>query len=181
VKARLPSGAEVLAPAPPHPEARFVVLDAQAAAAVADARARLGPSPSIDAIVRFVDAFIVKKDVSRSFDVASVVARRREGDCTEHAVLLAALARTFGIPARVVEGIAVMELEGRVYAFGHAWVEVYRDGAWQPADAALVGAGARVYLPLELLSDESPSYFMSSMRTAAGTLAVRGVLVTDKP
>jgi transglutaminase-like putative cysteine protease len=146
---------------------------------IAEARARLGPAPSVEGVVRFVDAFIIKKDVSRSFDVASVVARRREGDCTEHAVLLAALARALGIPARVAEGIVLMEVQRRVYAFGHAWVEVYRDGAWQPADAALVGGGPRVYLPLQLLTDETPSYFMSSARTTAGTLAVRGVVVTD--
>src|SRR6185436_11363532 len=118
----------------------------------------LGAAPTVDALVQFVDKFIVKKSVARSFDVASVVARRREGDCTEHAVFLAALARAFGIPSRVAEGIVLVEVERRVYAFGHAWAEVYRDGAWQPADAALAGAGPRVYLPLELLADETPSY-----------------------
>ncbi len=146
---------------------------------IAAARAQLGPKPSVEGLVGFVDAFIVKKDLSRSFDLASVVARRREGDCTEHAVLLAALARAFGIAARVAEGIVLVDVQRNVYAFGHAWVEVYRQGTWRPADAALVGAGPRVYLPLELLWDETPSYVMSIARTAAGTLAVRGVVVTD--
>ena len=45
VRARLLDGSEALAPAPPHPEARFVVLDETTAAAVDDQRARLASRP----------------------------------------------------------------------------------------------------------------------------------------
>jgi transglutaminase-like putative cysteine protease len=31
----------------------------------------------------------------------------------------------FGIPARVVVGLMLVGADGRVAAFGHAWVEVY--------------------------------------------------------
>jgi hypothetical protein len=55
----------------------------------------------------------------------------REGDCTEHAVLLAALCRAAGIPARVVMGLEyVMGVWG-----GHAWNEVWIAGTWYPLDA----------------------------------------------
>ena len=54
------------------------------------------------------------------------------GDCNEHAVLFAALARAAGLPARVVAGI--------VYADGvflyHAWNEVWLADGWVSVDAA---------------------------------------------
>ena len=59
----------------------------------------------------------------------------RMGDCNEHAVLLAALARAAGIPAEVEAG--VVYLRGRF--FYHAWNVFYlRDwGGWVTADAVL--------------------------------------------
>jgi hypothetical protein len=55
-----------------------------------------------------------------------------EGDCNEHAVLLAALARAAGLPARAVAG--VVYIDGAFYY--HAWNEVWL-GSWVSADAAL--------------------------------------------
>lgn len=62
-----------------------------------------------------------------------------EGDCTEHAVLLAALARAVNIPARVVTGLAYSTRFGsRRHVFvPHAWVIAWVDGRWQGYDAAL--------------------------------------------
>lgn len=54
----------------------------------------------------------------------------REGDCNEHAVLLAALARAAGIPCRVEAGLVY--LKGRFYY--HAWNLVYV-GRWITVDA----------------------------------------------
>lgn len=54
----------------------------------------------------------------------------REGDCNEHAVLLAAMARAAGIPARVETGLVY--LNGRFYY--HAWNLLYL-GEWVTADA----------------------------------------------
>ena len=53
------------------------------------------------------------------------------GDCTEHASLLGALAKSAGIPARSVFGIVYHE--GRFYY--HAWVEAWA-GTWVPVDPA---------------------------------------------
>lgn len=142
------------------------------------ARAQLGSSPSIDQLVHFVDRYIDKKGFERGYDIASVVARRREGDCTEHAVLLTALARASRIPARVAEGLVLLEVEGRVVAFGHAWVEVYRGGAWRPADAALSGPQPRIYLPLEITTDEGPGFAFAMTQTGAGTIGVRRVIIS---
>jgi transglutaminase-like putative cysteine protease len=54
----------------------------------------------------------------------------RVGDCNEHAVLLAALARAAGIPARIEAGLVY--LKGRFYY--HAWDLIYL-GKWVTADA----------------------------------------------
>jgi hypothetical protein len=59
----------------------------------------------------------------------------RVGDCNEHAVLLAALARAAGIPAEVEAGLVY--LRGRFYY--HAWNVLYLPdrGGWVTADAVL--------------------------------------------
>ncbi|HNX26877.1 MAG TPA: transglutaminase domain-containing protein, partial [Phycisphaerae bacterium] len=67
-------------------------------------------------IRNFVRGYITHKDLSVGFASAMEVARSRTGDCTEHAVLTAALCRAAGIPARVVFGI--------VYV--HGWLN-YKD------------------------------------------------------
>lgn len=67
-----------------------------------------------------------------SIPSALQVLETRAGDCNEHAVLFAALARAAGIPARVVAGV--------VYADGvflyHAWDEVWIGAGWLSVDPA---------------------------------------------
>ena len=53
------------------------------------------------------------------------------GDCGEHAVLLAALLRAAGVPARVVLG--VLHVESKKGYYYHAWVMAYT-GTWVFAD-----------------------------------------------
>jgi hypothetical protein len=64
---------------------------------------------------------------------AAEVARSLQGDCTEHAVLLAALARARGIPARAALGLVY---SNGYFAF-HMWTEVYVAHRWVPLDATL--------------------------------------------
>jgi len=61
---------------------------------------------------------------------AREVLRTLRGDCNEHAVLLTALARAAGIPARVVAGVVYQDGD----FFYHAWNELWLDG-WVSADA----------------------------------------------
>ncbi|MEN1728936.1 MAG: transglutaminase-like domain-containing protein, partial [Pseudomonadota bacterium] len=79
-----------------------------------------------------------------SFDAGVVLAsssevlENRRGTCTEFAVLLTALSRAAGIPARYVQGY--------VYAHGmlagHAWTEVRIGEDWIALDAAIPSEGA---------------------------------------
>jgi hypothetical protein len=94
------------------------------------------------ALERYVHRIIAKKDYSQTFATAAEVAKSHEGDCTEHAVFLAALARARGIPARVAIGLVYVEA---AHAFGfHMWTEVWIDDRWIPLDGtlALGGIGA---------------------------------------
>jgi hypothetical protein len=70
--------------------------------------------------------------------------RTGRGDCTEYAVLLAALARAQGIPTRVVVGMAYSSrFTGQTDAFSpHAWVQVYDGMRWVSHDAAFDGFDA---------------------------------------
>lgn len=63
----------------------------------------------------------------------------RVGDCTEYALLLAAAARSRGIPARVVAGLAYSSrFSGSLHHFGpHMWVQVWDGVRWVSHDAAL--------------------------------------------
>ncbi len=113
---------------------------------VADARAaadgETDPWQVAVALERYVNREVKTKDFSQAFASAAEVAKSREGDCTEHAVFLAALARARGIPARVAIGLVYMD---RAAAFGyHMWTEVYIDKRWIPIDGtlALGGIGA---------------------------------------
>jgi hypothetical protein len=96
---------------------------------------------------------------------AAVDARR--GDCTEYALLLAALARAEGIPARVVAGIAYgSRFVGRPHVFGpHMWVQAWDGRRWRSFDAGLAGFDAG-HIALTL-GDGSPESFDGTMQAIA--------------
>jgi transglutaminase-like putative cysteine protease len=60
-------------------------------------------------------------------------------DCTEYASLMIALCRASGIPARYVEGLAVLGEKTKESArTEHAWLEVYLPGSgWVPMDPTM--------------------------------------------
>lgn len=112
-------------------------------------------------------------------DVASRVAAHREGDCSEHAVLLAAAARLAGRAARVVFGVALVPVEGRLRGFGHAWAEIHDGRAWRTVDATPLPPGVR-YLPLAALSDEGPGY-LGAVWAALSPIDVRRIRLEPAP
>lgn len=90
-------------------------------------------------IEKWVYENIKKKDFSTLLASAAEVAKDRSGDCTEHAVLLAAMARAKSIPSRVVVGLVYVTRE---QSFGgHMWTEVLINGRWTPLDATLGQGG----------------------------------------
>jgi hypothetical protein len=109
----------------------FIESDDPAMRAEAQAIAGDATDPRIVArrLVGWVHVEIAKAP-SVTVPSAREVLQSRRGDCNEHAVLLAALARAAGIPARVIAG-AVYANDGFYY---HAWNELWV-GAWVSADA----------------------------------------------
>ena len=85
----------------------------------------------------YVHRTIQRKVMTEAFRTAAEVARTRQGDCTEHAVLLAALCRVARIPARVVTGLVAVD---DLYGF-HMWNEVWIRDRWIPLDATLARGG----------------------------------------
>jgi transglutaminase-like putative cysteine protease len=133
------------AAAPPQPADiapnRWLQADDAGVVALARQATRGAPNERAKAemLEREVRNFIATKSLRVGYASASEIVKNREGDCTEHAVLLAALLRASGIPARVATGIAYAPAyAGKRDVFvPHAWVHAWVDGAWRGYDAAL--------------------------------------------
>ena len=92
------------------------------------------PWRKAEAIQHWVFQNMKRKNFETAFAAANEVARNLEGDCTEHAVLTAAMCRAQGVPARVVVGLLYDEPHS---SFGfHMWNEVYVNRRWVAIDSA---------------------------------------------
>jgi hypothetical protein len=83
--------------------------------------------------------YISEVDFTGHFSALETMSRRK-GDCTEAAVLLAALGRAAGIPTRVASGLVYSRARyhGVSNVFmPHSWVLAYVDGRWRSFDLAL--------------------------------------------
>jgi transglutaminase-like putative cysteine protease len=80
-----------------------------------------------------------EKGLDTAFATASETAQLRAGDCSEHAVLLAAVLRANGIPSRVAIGLVYAEsFLGREGIFGwHMWTQAQIGDRWVDFDATL--------------------------------------------
>jgi len=90
---------------------------------------------------KYVYQLIDKKDFTQVFASAKEVAQSRQGDCTEHAVLLAALCRARKIPARVAIGLVYVPRPEAPELAYHMWNEVWIKDGWYPLDATLGRGG----------------------------------------
>lgn len=95
-------------------------------------------------IESFVAGYIQKKDLSVGYASAAEVAQSRQGDCSEHAVLTAAMCRAVGIPARIACGVLYVDsFVNRTNIFGgHMWVEAYIGNQWIGLDATRANSGS---------------------------------------
>lgn len=122
---------------------------------------------TIDTLVRFVDTSIPEKTSLHGFLIASQVAVEAAGDCSEHAVLTAAIARALGFPARVALGVLLVDDGSEIGAYGHAWAEVFDGEAWRIADATRPESDTDVrwvrHLPLASLSNEGMGFGLGMM------------------
>lgn len=141
------------------------------------------PNDRAEACRRFVYRYINGKSLDTAFATASEVARNRAGDCSEHGVLLTALLRAAGIPARGVVGVIYADaFAGREKIFGyHMWAQALLtiDGKerWVDFDATLPPQFPRDATHIALgytdFSDEGSLASMSSVAAAMGQLQIK--------
>ena len=136
---------------------------------------------------KFVSGFINKKSLGVGFASASEVARTREGDCTEHAMLLAAMMRGAGMPSRVVTGVMyVDEFLGQEGVFGyHAWASCWvndKDGGrWEDYDAMLKGVdfdGSHIALVSSSMGNGAMGNDMVKLVPIMGNMAIKVINVS---
>lgn len=181
-----PGGSESNTPAPTANETRPTAwlqsddADVQrlARTAVGEASTTLERMRLLEAAVR---AHISDKNLSVGYASAAETADSGEGDCTEHALLLAAMARSQGIPARVVSGLAFApEYIGRKRVFvPHAWTQAWVDGSWKSYDAALRGFDAG-HIAFSV-GDGDPVGFYHSVSLLGATDIVSATPVPESP
>lgn len=119
---------------------------------------RIAQTPTEEALAleRAVHERIAIRDLGTVFATASQTLRAGRGDCTEHAVLLAACCRARGIPARLVAGI--VPTPGRMLF--HLWTEVFLN-RWTALDATL-GSGSAAPCAIALMRWEHPEEGIAS-------------------
>lgn len=97
-------------------------------------------------IEAFVAGYIENRSLSVGYASAAEVAASRQGDCSEFAVLTAAMCRAVGIPSQVVAGVAyVDDFAGHRGFGGHAWTQAYIGDKWIGLDASFRSAGRGGY------------------------------------
>jgi len=116
------------------------------------ARQAVGHSKDAGEAVRKIESFaagyVENKSLSVGYASAAEVAASRQGDCSEFAVLTAAMCRAVGIPAQVVTGLAYVKDWAGFEGFGgHAWTQAYVGDRWVGLDAAFKSAGRGGYGP----------------------------------
>ncbi|MCE9589410.1 MAG: transglutaminase domain-containing protein [Planctomycetes bacterium] len=131
---------------------------------------------------RYVHGFINSKDLSVGFASASEVARTRQGDCTEHAVLLAALLRGAGIPSRTVSGLIYVDrFMGQQGVFGyHMWAQAWftekGQSRWVDLDATLPDEtpfdATHIALAVQTMRDEDVGNDMVPLVGVIGRLSI---------
>jgi transglutaminase-like putative cysteine protease len=84
----------------------------------------------IHSLVQWIQDNIEKNPVD-AFTALDVLARRK-AECQGHAYFYAALARSLGIPTRVVNGIVYSEDHGGFLY--HTWAESLIESTWIPVD-----------------------------------------------
>lgn len=120
----------------------------------------------------FVTDTVEKNDLGVGYASALDTLHSRRGDCTEHAVLLAALVRSLGIPARIVSGLVyVPRYAGATRVFvPHTWVQAWLDDRWVSYDSAARRFDA-THIALAT-GDGDPWRFFSTL-DALGSITIR--------
>jgi len=140
-----------------------------------------GPMAKAESLRKYVNKHINRKGMQTAFASASETINTREGDCSEHGVLLCAMLRAEGIPARVATGLVYADaFEGHEGIFGwHMWTQALIDGKWVDFDATLPVRynATHVLTSTSSLTDGMSSTDMASIIPMLGNLDIEVVEV----
>jgi hypothetical protein len=110
---------------------------------------------------------------------ADHVARSLEGDCSEFAMLTAAMCRAAGIPSRTAIGLVYVEIRNSPSMAYHMWTEVFVRGQWIPLDATIgrgsIGAGHLKITDHSWADTQSLTPILPVMRLMLGKPAIEVV------
>lgn len=109
-----------------------VTASAPAVKKAARAAAGKGATPDVAALVSWVHGHVRYALDFNPFNASQVLSEGR-GDCSEGALLLVALARSLGLPAREAYGLVLASSEPLGFGY-HAWAEVAVGESWLPVD-----------------------------------------------
>jgi transglutaminase-like putative cysteine protease len=156
--------------------------DPRLAAFVGRVDSTLAPADKAEALRREVYTFIADKNLGTGMGSSTEVLRTKEGDCTEHGVLLCAALRKVGIPARVATGLIYADaFAGGKDIFGyHMWAQALLevDGVkrWVDLDATLPNAkpydATHITIATSDLSDESGTLSLLNVASVMGRLQI---------
>lgn len=135
IRVRIDVAGDAAAPADDASDARYsdpsVMIDLNDADVMMVSRQAvngIGTRPlaeQAEAMRKFVRRYISGQSLSVGLGTSSEVVRTKTGDCTEHAVLLAAMLRASGIPSRVMVGLVYADTFAShkdVFVF-HMWTQ----------------------------------------------------------
>lgn len=146
----------------------------------------LSSADTAERLRRYVHAFITEKNLDVGLASASEVCRTREGDCTEHAVLLAAMLRYAGVPSRIASGLIYADnFAGQSRIFGyHMWTQALirddrGDSHWIDLDATLPDDipfdATHIALSVSSMADDEPVNSLAGLAPMLGRLEVEVV------
>ncbi|QQE10801.1 transglutaminase domain-containing protein [Planctomycetota bacterium] len=133
---------------------------------------------------KFVNDFIDEKSLAVGFASAAEIARTKQGDCSEHATLLAAMLRGVEIPSRTVSGLMYIDkFLGKDNVLGYhmwtmAWIEEEDGGGWMDFDAVLADRdydAGHIALAASSMNESEMSNDLVAMLPIMGNVKVKVV------
>ncbi len=115
------------------------------------------PAARMQKLAEFVRGHMDPRVDMLGYGTALEALRTRRGDCTEYAVLLAALGRAAGVPTRIAIGrVYTRRFDDAHDVFvPHAWVQAWTGSGWQNFDAG-TGSFDSGHLAFALSYDGNP-------------------------
>ena len=126
---------------------------------------RKDPAAKMQRLTEFVRSHMGTEFDMLGYGTALEALHSRRGDCTEFAVLLAAMGRAAGVPTRIAIGrVYARHFEGYRHVFvPHAWVQAWTGAGWESFDAA-IGSFDSTHLAFGVSYDGNPMNHYAAMK-----------------